>query len=200
MFPLVCSSIIDHVSASFIFEPNENGVIADDVSKTVAKYMNVAVRFPKNQWRFEASLSKLLAVPVQDFDEFYQYFTKFLTVIDEHFFKIKKCDQLDETTNESLDVPMMCCQFINCILSYIQINADAFKEIRSNATNIRIPQVFFNIIYWPLSYSLSKNDVSQLEICWNHRLFSHTMHLKHNFYLFVLISVRCVHKNIAKND
>lgn len=184
MLALVYASILDHVNASFIFEPMENGVISENVSKSVAKYLDVVIRLPKNQWRFEALLSKLLATPVQDVEQFYENFTNFLTIIDEQFFKTNV--RPTELVTTQSDLPMMCCQFINCILSYIQLNADAFKEIRSNASIMRIPQIFFNIIYWPLSFSLSKNDVSLIEILHN---------LNSSFFLSSFLVCLCKHCN-----
>lgn len=156
MIPLVCASILDHISSSFVFDPSENGEISADVSKSVAKFMNICLLYPSNQLRFETSLTNLLAVPRVSVEQMFENLSNFLSIIDEQVFKCN--EQSSEIT--SLDAPMMCCQFINCILTYIQSNADAFKTIQLNSTNLRIPPVFFNIIYWPLSFSLSKDDVS----------------------------------------
>lgn len=159
MIPLVCASVFDQIGSSFVFEPSENGEISENVSKTIAKFMNVTMGYPKCQLRLEATLSKLLAIPQLYVENFYQNFANFLTVIDEHFFKAN--EQINESVSECFDAPMMCCQFINCILTYIQLNADAFKAaIRPNTTDLRIPPVLFKIIYWPLLFSLSKDDVS----------------------------------------
>lgn len=156
MIPLVCASILDHISSSFVFDPSEDGEISADVSESVAKFMNICLRYPNTQSRFETSLSRLLSVPEVNVEQFFQNLSNFLSIIDEQVFKSN--EQSSEMT--LLDAPMMCCQFINCILTYIQSNADAFKTIQLNTTNLRIPPLFFNIIYWPLSFSLSKDDVS----------------------------------------
>lgn len=199
MIPLVCATIIDQICASFIFEPNENGLVAENVCKTIAKFMNTIIIMPNMPSHFEDSLKKLLAVPV-DSNEFERNLSKLLTVIDEEFFK---CNQ---TATDSIyyfsNKFTISSEFINCILAHIQMNAN------TTAKSMRIPSVFYNVIFWPLTLSLDKAEVSFF-------LFFHCSHFNSNlftiiscksrqfvntFYLRLCISVRYVYKNIIESD
>lgn len=159
MIPTICSSILSHVSTSFIFDRNEGDVITEDTIKAIAKLMNSLIQLPTMQSRFNESLSKFMAVP-EDVNLFEQNFTHFLTEIYDEFFKYDA--QLNTTTEYNANKMEISCQFIDGILQYIQTHSDQLKEKFSNSKSTQIPQVFYNILYKPLSLALSRNEVSLL--------------------------------------
>lgn len=164
MIPVVCLSIIDHVGNSFIFQSDENSdsnvALDGDVSALIAKYMHASSTLPSIPSNFECSLSKLLAHH-QNADDFIRNFTNFLTVIDEQMFR--NTEHANNSTEYFQNKFQICCEFVNAILTHIQLNANAFKPLRPNSkTTTRIPNVFYRIVFWPLSLQLSKNEVSSI--------------------------------------
>lgn len=161
MIPVVCVSIIGHISESFVFQSDQNvskTALDGYVSTIVAKYMHASSTLPNISANFESSLSKLLSNE-QDTGDFVRNFTNFLTIIDEQMFKTT-----ENTNNSTGYFPnkfSICCEFVNVILTHIQLNADAFKPLRPNSkATTRIPSVFYKIVYWPLSLQLIKTEVS----------------------------------------
>lgn len=149
MIPVVCSSILGHIGSSFVFERADGDIITDDQIKTIIRLMNTLILLPSMQSRFSESLSKLLVVP-QENNNIESNFAHFLNEIYDQFFKTDgKIDSVSEKYSNKLTISY---EFVHCILQYIQINADKFKEMQ-------IPQIFYNILYWPLSLPLNRNEV-----------------------------------------
>lgn len=162
MIPVVCVSIIDHIGESFILQSNQsssnNAALNEYASTTIAKYMHGCSTLPSIPANFELSLSKLLANH-QDATDFVRNFTSFLTIIDEQMFS--NTEHASNSTEYFQNKFKICCEFVNAILNQIQWNADAFKPLRPNAkTAARIPNVFYRIVFWPLSLQLSKAEVN----------------------------------------
>lgn len=162
MIPVVCVSIVDHIGESFVFQSNENSdnnaALDDSVSTMIAKYMHASSTLPTIPSNFECALSKLLAMH-QNADDFVRNFTNFLTIIDEEMFK--NTEHASNSTEYFQNKFRICCEFVNAILTHIQLNANAFKPLRpSSKTTTRIPTVFYRIVFWPLSLQLDKNEVS----------------------------------------
>lgn len=117
--------------------------------------MKVMILSPNMQSRLDVWLSKLLAVP-QNEHQFEQNFNHLLTEVYEQFFKD---NEPPDSTSDYLDNKFtICCEFINSILSYMQANADHIKQMLSK--NAEFPQVFYDILYWPLLLALNKTEVS----------------------------------------
>lgn len=154
MFPVICRSILDHVSKSFIFECNNGDILTKDTINTVSKFMNTLVQMPKQRTRFNDSLLKLL-VATDGSSNFEHMFTQFLTDIYEQF--IKNNEHSAEALINKLTITY---DLIDCILQYIQSNADKLKAMPSNSKMVQVPEIFYNILYWPLSLPLSRNEVS----------------------------------------
>lgn len=163
MVPVVCISIIDHIGESFISQSNENSntmALNESVSTTIAKYMNAASTLPNVPVNFERSLSRLLA-NYQDATDFVRNFTNFLTIIDEQM--LRNTEHASNSTEYFQNKFKICCEFVNAVLNHIHLNADAFKPLRPNSKiTTRIPNVFYRILFWPLSLQLNKNEVSSL--------------------------------------
>ncbi|XP_055318970.1 telomere-associated protein RIF1 [Sitodiplosis mosellana] len=155
MIPVICASILGNVSTSFIFDRNEGDIITDDTIKAIAKLMNTLIQLPSMQSRFNESLSKLMAVP-QDANLVVPNFTHFLTEIHEQFFK--NDNQAANTGEINANKLTISCEFIDGILQYIHTNSEQLKETLSNSKTTQIPQVFYNILYWPLSMALNRNE------------------------------------------
>lgn len=161
---------MDRIGESFLFHSDENSdsnmALDGDVSALIAKYMHASSTLPTIPSNFECSLSKLLANH-QNADDFVRNFTNFLTVIDEQMFR--NTEHASNSTEYFQNKFQICCEFVNAILTHIQLNANAFKPLRPNSkTTTRIPVVFYRIVFWPLSLHLSKNEVSSrffLSIC-----------------------------------
>lgn len=174
MIPIVCASIIDHIGESFVFQSDSNSddnqALDGDVSKIIAKYMHASSTLPTIPSNFEYSLSKLLANH-QDADDFVRHFTQFLTIIDEQMFK--NTEHASNSTEYFQNKFQICCEFVNAILTHIQLNANAFKPLRpSSKTTTRIPNVFYRIVFWPLSLHLDKDEVSSLPFFHLHFIIS----------------------------
>lgn len=131
--------------------------MAEDTIKTIVKLMNTLVQLPNMQSRLDESLSKLITVP-QDVGQFGPNFTHFLTEIYQLFFKN---DEHNNSSSEFVATKLsLTCDFIDGILQYIQSNLEQFKEAFTNSKTTQIPQVFYNILYWPLSVTMNRNEVN----------------------------------------
>lgn len=174
MVPQVCTSILRHIGSSFVFDRSQGEILNEDVFKIVAKLMNTMVLLPSMQWLLNESLLKLLSTfqEPEYFSEFDQNFMQFLAEIYNQFFINNEIiDPSSEHHSHKLTVSY---DFIHYILSFIQSTADKIKEMPGNKSKImQIPQVFYSILYWPLSLSLAKSEVN----------FSTTIHL-HFYHIF----------------
>lgn len=160
MFPVICSTILTHVSMSLSdFDRNENEIMADDRIKAIIKLMNTVKQLPSMQTYFNDTLSKVLTAP-QDVNLFEQNFNHFLTEIYEGVFK--NDDHANISTANNLSV---IYDFIDGILQYIQTNSNQLKAALSNSKTSQIPKVFYNILYWPLSLALNRIEVSVFFFC-----------------------------------
>lgn len=162
MIPNVCASIIDHIDESFIFQSNQNSdnnkALDGSVGAVIAKYMHATSTLPSIPSNFECKLSKLLANH-QSADDFIRNFTNFLTVVDEQMFK--NTELASNSTEYFRNKFEICCEFVNVILTHIQLNANAFKPLRpSSKATTRIPSVLYRIVFWPLSLHLEKHEVN----------------------------------------
>lgn len=161
MVPQVCTSILRHIGSSFVFDRSQGEILNEDVFKIVAKLMNTMVLLPSMQWLLNESLLKLLSTfqEPEYFSQFDQNFMQFLAEIYNQFFINNEIiDPSSEHHSHKLTVSY---DFIHYILSFIQSTADKIKEMPGNESKImQIPQVFYSILYWPLSLSLAKSEVN----------------------------------------
>ncbi|XP_031630686.1 telomere-associated protein RIF1 [Contarinia nasturtii] len=153
MIPVTCSSIlVGQIGASFLFDRNDGDILSEEKVKTIVKLMNTMVQLPNMKSRLDESLAKLLSVSHQDDKEFEKNFTFFLTEFYEQFIQNE-----DEQSNgfhaKKLTITY---EFIDCILQYIQCNAEKANEMY--AKNVHTLQVFYKILYWPLSLYLHRNE------------------------------------------
>lgn len=154
MIPVVCSSILSHVGTSFVFERVDGDIITEDMIRTIIGLMKTLILLPSMQSRFSESLSKLLVVS-HKVDNIESNFAHFLNEVYDQFYKTdEKIDIASEKYTNKLTISY---EFVERILQYIQINADKFKKMQ-------IPQIFYNILYWPLSLPLNRNEVILLFI------------------------------------
>lgn len=154
MVPVVCSSILGHVGTSFVFEQAADGGLTEDMVKTIAQLMNTLILLPSMQSRFSQSLSKLLVTP-QDTSDSERIFLHLLNEIYNQFFNNN--EQIDRSSEKFVNKLTIGYEFVDCILQYIQINADTFKIKQ-------IPQVFYKMLYWPLSLPLNRVEVNKIFI------------------------------------
>lgn len=161
IIPTVCTVVLELIGSSFVFDRNQGEILNGDVFKIVAKLMNTIILLPSMQWLFNESLLKILST-LQDpthFDRFDQNFMEFLTEIYEQFFKNNAI--VHSSSEHHAHKLTVSYDFITYILSFIQSTADKIKEIPENKTkNMQIPQVFYSILYWPLSLALGKSEVN----------------------------------------
>lgn len=149
MVPVVCSSILGHIGTSFVFEQADGDILTDEMIKTIARLMNTLILLPSMQSRFSESLSLLLATP-QDNSDYEHKFAHFLNGIYNQFFS--NDEKIDRTSEKYANKLTIGYEFVECILQYIQTNADIFKKKT-------IPQVFYKMLYWPLSLPLNRIEV-----------------------------------------
>lgn len=142
---------------SFVFDQADGNVLNEDLINTISKLMNTMILLPSMQTRFNESLANVL-VKSHDANHFEQNFTHFLIEIYDQFYKIE--DNVDNTSEKFANKLVLSYKFIDCILQYIQANADNIKETLSDSENVQMPQVFYNILYWPLSLRLNRNEVT----------------------------------------
>lgn len=161
IIPTVCTVVLELIGSSFVFDRNQGEILNGDVFKIVAKLMNTIILLPSMQWLFNESLLKILST-LQDpthFDRFDQNFMEFLTEIYEQFFKNNAI--VHSSSEHHAHKLTVSYDFITYILSFIQSTADKIKEIPESKTkNMQIPQVFYSILYWPLSLALGKSEVN----------------------------------------
>lgn len=181
MIPVACSSIlVGQVGASFLFERNDDGMGEDKV-KTIVKFMNTMVQLPNMKSRLDESLAKLLeTVSYSDVKQFEKSFTFFLTEFYEKFIQSKD----EQSTGFHAKKLTITYEFIDCILQYIKNNADKVKEMHSK--NVQTLQVFYKILYWPLSLYLHRNEVSLLTV----ELFSFCVCV---FFMFLIHTLQLIH-------
>lgn len=165
MVPPVCMAVLGEIGSSFVFDSSKSDVLSKSVYKIVAKLMNTLVLLPEMQWVLDESLLKLLSTfeHADNIDQFDSNFRQFLAEIYDEFFKPN--DLVEATSEHHAHKLTVSYDFINYILSFMQSTADKLKELPegSNSQAIQMPQPFYSILYWPLSLSLAKSEVSSSE-------------------------------------
>lgn len=150
MLPLVCASIITHVKTSFFFDGIDANGLTQDVSNVVVSVMKNMLKLPNMQSQLQEPLSKLLAAVPADLTHFEKNFTSFLSDVHAQCFEnsvAANANEEDRVNHFSVSI-----DFINCILSHIEGIID--KGAPSELKHMQIPQVFYEILYWPLSLTI----------------------------------------------